>query len=186
MPWDPDAPDESLVGEARGGNVRAFEALLDRHESRVLRVLRLLGVPAQDRDDVAQEVFIRVFKHLDGFKPGHPFAAWIYRVAVNASYDYHLRTGRAARDEAPWTEALEDSPHEAPGPHEDAETRDLRNRLEAALATLSERERAVFVLKELEGLDTVEVAVALGITRITVRRHLSLARARLRKALGSE
>ena len=63
---------------------------------------------------------------------------------------------------------------------------DLRRRLEAGLAALSERERAVFVLRELEGLETVEVARALRITAITVRRHLGLARERLRRLLDEK
>jgi RNA polymerase sigma-70 factor (ECF subfamily) len=182
----PEASDERLVAAARDGDVRAFETLLDRHQGKVLRVLRLMGVPSRDREDVAQEVFIRVFRHLDGFKAGHPFAGWLYRVTVNASYDYHLRTGRQARDEVPWSDGVgERAAHDGPGPEREAEGRSLRDRLEAALGALSERERAVFVLKELEGQETPDVARALGITRITVRRHLGRARVRLRLLLGS-
>ncbi len=180
----PETSDDQLVAAARDGNVRAFETLLDRYQVKVLRVLRLMGVPSRDREDVAQEVFIRVFRHLDGFKAGNPFAGWIYRVAVNATYDYHLRTGRQARDEVPWDAgAGERAAHAGPGPEREAEARGLRDRLEAALGALSERERAVFVLKEMEGMDTPEVARALGITRITVRRHLGRARERLRSLL---
>lgn len=182
----PDAPDELLVATAREGDVRAFEALLDRHQQKVLRVLRLMGVPGRDREDVAQEVFIRVFRHLDGFKAGRPFGGWLYRVTVNASYDYHLKTGRHARDEVPWEDGAEDrTAHGGPGPDREAASRGLRERLEKALGELSDRERAVFVLRELEGLDTVEVARALGITRITVRRHLGRARERLQKLLSA-
>jgi RNA polymerase sigma-70 factor, ECF subfamily len=181
----PEASDDQLVAAAVDGDVRAFEALLDRHQAKVLRVLRLMGVPHRDREDVAQEVFIRVFRHLDGFKAGNPFAGWLYRVTVNASYDYHLRTGRQAKDEVPWdAEAGERAVHSGPGPEREAAGRGMRLRLEAALSELSDRERAVFILKELEGLDTLDVARALGITRITVRRHLGRARERLRGLLA--
>ncbi len=185
-PLGSDASDDQLVAAARDGNVRAFEALLDRHQGRVLRVLRLMGVPSRDREDVAQEVFIRVFRHLDGFRAGNPFAGWIYRVTVNSPYAYHLRTGRRARDEGPWAEeSAQRAAHAAPGPDREADGRGLRERLEAALGQLSERERAVFVLRELEELETPDVAKALGITRITVRRHLGRARERQRTILGS-
>ncbi len=181
----PEVSDDELVAAARDGSVRAFESLLDRHQGRVLRVLRLMGVPSRDREDVAQEVFIRVFRHLSGFKSGNPFAGWLYRVTVNSSYDYHLRTGRRARDEVPWADGTADrAAHAGPGPEREAEGRSLRDRLEAALGALSERERAVFILKELEGLETLDVARSLGITRITVRRHLGRARDRLRTLLG--
>jgi len=173
----PEPSEAELVSAALAGDVRAFEALLARNERKVLRVLRLLGVPAQDRDDVAQEAFLRAFRHLDGFRPGRPFGAWIYRVAVNAAHDHLASAARRRRDEAPWDPGLEERAVKR--------TRgiDLASRLEAALEALTERERAVFVLLELEGLDTLEVARALGITRITVRRHLGLARARLRAIL---
>ena len=174
---DPEVPDETLVAEARQGKVRAFETLLGRHEGRVLRVLRLLRVPGQDVEDVAQEVFIRVFRHLNGFQEGRSFTAWLYRVTVNAAHDYRSREGSRTRDSEPWVESLEKVV--APPSNEEG----LMDRLEAALGTLSERERAVFVLREMEGLETPEVAKALGITSITVRRHLSLARERLRKNL---
>jgi RNA polymerase sigma-70 factor (ECF subfamily) len=183
---DRETSDDALVASARDGNVRAFETLLDRHQGKVLRVLRLMGVPARDREDVGQEVFIRVFRHLEGFKAGNPFSGWLYRITVNASYDYHLRSGRRSQDEVPWEDgAGQRAAHAGPGPDREAEARGLRERLEAALAELTERERAVFILKELEGLDTPEVARALGITRITVRRHLGRARERLRRILSN-
>jgi RNA polymerase sigma-70 factor (ECF subfamily) len=166
------------VAAAQEGDVRAFEALLSAHESKVLRVLRYLGVPASDREDVAQEVFVRVFRHLGGFRRGRPFGAWVYRITVNAAHDWRLRCG-AAPEEVPWTEDAGRIPGSGPDP-------DLARRLLAGLAGLSERERAVFVLRELEGLETSEVARALGITSITVRRHLGLARDRLRRLLDEE
>jgi RNA polymerase sigma-70 factor (ECF subfamily) len=180
---DQDPSDEALVEAAREGRVQALEALLDRHQGRVLRILRFLGIPGQDREDVAQEVFVRVFKHLKGFRRGQPFGPWLYRVAVNAAHDYRGRVGRRSRDEAPWTdgEAWEDP---GPGPEDEARLRELRRELDGALEGLTERERAIFVLREIEGLESREVARTLGITTITVRRHLSRARRRLREALS--
>jgi RNA polymerase sigma-70 factor (ECF subfamily) len=176
----PAPSDDDLVRAAAGGEERAFEVLLSRHEATVLRVLRLLGVNAADREDVAQEVFLRVFRYLGAFRPGRPFSGWIYRITVNASHDYHNRLGRRRRDEAEWREDLAETAAQSGSPGE--RELDLRRRL---LAGLEERERAVFVLCELEGLETREVARALGITRITVRRHLGRARRSLQVELGS-
>ena len=180
---DPSVDDEELVAQVLDGNQRAFEALLRRHEPRVLRVLRLLGVPFDDREDVAQEVFVRVFRFLGGFKPGNPFAGWVYRIAVNAVHDYRGRMGRRRRDEAEWVPGLEEVAADDSKPERRDFEMDLRRQLELALAVLSERERAVFVLRELEGLSTREVARSLGITGVTVRRHLGRARRSLQKAL---
>jgi RNA polymerase sigma-70 factor (ECF subfamily) len=181
-PEDPEFSDDALVGAALAGDARAFDALLTRHEPSVLRVLRFLGVPSRDREDVAQEVFIRVFRHLKGFTRGRSFSGWLYKVSVNSAHDYRARESRAAQDETPWIEGLD--PPTAPGGELDPN--DVRRRLERALFQLSERERAVFVLREIEGLETNEIAKALGITGITVRRHLGLARDRLRVLLSTQ
>ena len=185
-PDRPEVSDEALVESARSGNARSFEQLLHRHESRVLRVLHLLGVPGQDREDVAQEVFLRVFRHLAGYRPGGSFGAWIYRVTVNSAHDFRLKQGRARRDEVPWTARAGEVADPSDGPEAAAGRAGDRVRLELALESLTERERAVFVLKELEGLDSRETARILGVTTITVRRHLGLARHRLREALKGD
>ena len=180
----PETSDETLARAAQQGEVRALETLLDRHQSKVLRILGFLGVPAQDCEDVAQEVFVRVFRHLKGFRTGQSFGAWIYRVTVNAAHDYRTRRGRRAAGETGWQDGLEAAPDERPGPAESARERELREALGQALETLTERERSVFVLRELEGLETAEVARSLGISAITVRRHLFRARRRLRTILA--
>lgn len=179
-PSDDEESESSLILAARGGDARAFETLLRRHEARVLRVLRLLGVPVSDREDVAQNVFLRLFRGLDGFQTGRPFASWVYKVAANAALDWRGRSDRLRREEAPWDETVEET---ASTGVSGADRLDLARRLEGALETLTERERAVFVLIEMEGLDRSEAARALGITSITVRRHLGLAKGRLRQAL---
>jgi len=178
------APDEELVEAARQGDLRALEGLLDRHESTVLRVLGFLGVRAQDREDVAQEIFIRVFRHLGTFRRGRPFGGWLYRVTVNAAHDHRRVRERAGREEEPWGAEADRVAAEGPAPPDPVERREVRRALVRAMDRLSERERAVFVLREIEGLETAEVARVLGITSITVRRHLSRARSSLRAQLG--
>jgi len=176
------ASDESLAEAAKRGEVRALETLLDRHESKVLRVLGFLGIPGQDREDVAQEIFIRVFRHLGSYRRGLSFGGWLYRVTVNAAHDYRKRRARVERDEAAWEDGLE-AADDGTDPVDDLRAVELRRALNRALDDLSARERAVFVLKEIEGLDGADVARTLGISRITVRRHLGRARRRLQRLL---
>lgn len=178
-------PDGALIAAARAGDSDAFERLLKRHEGRVLRVLRLLGVPDADREDVAQEIFVRVFRHLGGFRPGNPFSGWIYRITVNAAHDYRRHARRTPREDFDADTVLENAPDRAPDPEQSAELRHRQRLLEQAMVRLSERERAVFVLCEIEGMETRQVARALRITSITVRRHLSRARTRLQALLES-
>src|SRR5262249_40224898 len=103
-PPDSETSDEALVAAAREGNIRALESLILRHESRVLRVLRFLGVGREDRQDVAQEVFLRVFRGLSGFRPGFAFEAWLYRVSVNAAFDHRAGESRRAQAMEPLDE----------------------------------------------------------------------------------
>lgn len=176
--------DEALADAAQRGDVRALDELIARHEAKVLRVLGFLGVVAQEREDVAQEIFIRVFRHLASFRRGRSFGGWLYRVTVNAAHDHRKGRERAEREVGDGALPLEPAAAGS-GPAERLDRRDLRRALVEALERLSPRERAVFVLKEIEGLETVEVARALGVTAITVRRHLGRARRRLQKLLGS-
>ena len=176
--------DGELIDAALAGSDEALDLLLRRHESSVLRLVRLLGVARDDREDVAQEILVRVFRHLGTFKAGRSFRGWLYRVSVNAVHDHRNRLSRRARRESPWTEGLDETPDDARAPRDHAIARQQRRVLEAALGGLSERERAVFVLVELEGLERREAARALGITSITVRRHLSRAHASLRTILA--
>jgi RNA polymerase sigma-70 factor (ECF subfamily) len=179
VPSEDEAGEPSLIESARGGNARAFEELLKRHEARVFRVLRLLGVSASDRDDVAQNVFMRMFRGLDGFKSGRPFSSWVYKIAANAALDWRGQSDQKRREEAPWDDAVEDA-----GVPPSSGSIDLARRLEEALETLTERERTVFVLIEMEGVTREDAARALGLSGITVRRHLGLAKDRLRQVLA--
>ena len=180
-------PDERIDGEliaaAVGGSDDALDRLLRRHESAVLRLVRLLGVAPDDREDVAQEVLVRVFQHLGTFKQGRSFRGWLYRITVNAVHDHRYRLSRRARRESPWIEMLDETPDVSRAGRDHAVALERRRELESALDGLSARERAVFVLVELEGLDRSAAARSLGITSITVRRHLSRARASLRTIL---
>jgi RNA polymerase sigma-70 factor (ECF subfamily) len=138
-----------------------------------------MGVLAAEREDVAQEVFLRLFRGLDGFRSGRPLSSWVYKISVNASLDWRDRRRRIGAGEVPWPDGLD----VAGSGRDPGDGQDLARRLEGALEALSERERAVFVLREMEGLETVDVARALGVSQITIRRHLGLARRRLRETL---
>jgi len=177
--------DEQLAEAAREGESAAFDRLLRRHEGPVLALLRSLGVPPDDREDVAQEIFIRLFRHLDRYRPSQPFGGWLYRISVNACHDYRRQKLRR-RGEQPGSEAaMREATDGAPGPSELYSGVEEKSRLEKALEELSERERAVFVLCEMEELPTRDVAKALRISAITVRRHLGRARRRLQAILAA-
>ena len=165
-----------LLRRAKQGDIAAFERIVIRHERQVLMTaFRLLGsIP--DAQDVAQEVFLRLHRHLSRLAEDRALAAWLYRVTVNACHD-------ARRAKQP-TIPLEDI---YAAPREDADagvaTEECRLLVRQALTELPERERAALVLRDLEGLSTAEVARILGSAESTVRVQISSARGRLRKIL---
>ena len=173
-----------LLQRIRSGDLDAFEEIIRRHERRILGMAVQMGLAPEDAQDVSQEVFLRVFRYLSGFQAGKNFEVWIWRIAVNVVYDA-LRK-RRDRGEVSWDKLLEDGmeePGQVGGLHLHLENADLCSRLLKEMVTLSRQERMVFVLRELQDLDTAEVARAMGISSITVRRHGASARQKLRQAL---
>ena len=169
-----EAVDEVLL-LARSGDRDAFNVLIMRHEQRVLRLaFRMLG-SREDAMDAAQETFLRVFRHLHTFDTKRDFAAWLYRIAVNVCRDFAKRrrpnTSLELVEEAPVLQSQENNAIQA----------QQRRMLRQALSILSSKERAALVLRDIEGLDTVEVARLLNSTPTTIRSQISSARTKLRE-----
>lgn len=166
---------DEVLARARSGDRDAFNILIMRHEQRVLRLaLRMLG-SREDAMDAAQETFLRVFRHLHTFDLKRDFSAWLYRIAVNVCRDSARRrkpdTPLELVDDAPVSERQESDVIQA----------QQRRILLRALSILSSKERAALVLRDIEGLDTVEVARLLNSTPTTVRSQISSARSKLRE-----
>lgn len=167
-----------LLRLAKAGDLAAFERIVIHHERLVfLTALRLLG-RAEDAQDAAQEVFLRLYKHLGRFDEIRGFRPWLYRVTVNVCRDVYRQRQRAATlslDEATQVAGLSPDPQAAAT---DAERRQV---IAAGLETLTPKERAVLVLRDIQGLPTKEVARALGTTQATVRSQAATARLKIRK-----
>lgn len=168
-----------LVARARRGDTRAFEHLLRIHERRVVATAwRLLGNLA-DAEDAAQEVFLRLYRYLHRFDNRRAFEPWIYRVTVNVCRDLGRRRNRrdggkaVPLEESPEASGLRDA---GPDPAARAVLDEERRIAEQAIATLAEKERAALVLRDVQGLSTLEVTQILGSSEITVRSQICRAR----------
>jgi len=165
-----------LLERAVAGDLTAFEEIVRMHEKQVLNTAwRLLG-RLEDAQDTAQEVFLRLFSNLKKLDDVSQVRPWLYRVTVNLCHD-HRRRGRNFAGEG--LTGVEAAPGLDPEIAWLAEER--RVLLEQGLATLPEKERAAVVLRDVEGLDTREVAEILGSSETTVRSQICVARAKLRK-----
>jgi RNA polymerase sigma-70 factor (ECF subfamily) len=165
----------ALVRAAQRGETSAFAALVRLHQRRAYAVARAIVGTHEDAEDVVQESFLHAHKALPRFRPEQGFGAWIHRIAANASLDLLRRRKVRAVEPLPGTVAM---PFRDP-----AESADLRERLEAGLATLSERQRAVIVLHDVEGFKHAEIGAMLGIPEGTARSDLHHARQQMRRAL---
>jgi RNA polymerase sigma-70 factor (ECF subfamily) len=191
----PEPSDEMLVGLLLGGDDTAFERLVVRYRRLVYRLARRLLGNESDAQDITQETFIQVYRKLASFRGEARFSTWLYRIATNAAL---MR--RRAHSRRP-TESLdsfaprfdEAGKHAATAaelsvPNRLDETLDaeaLAHKVQAAVDRLPDLYRRPFVLRDLEELDTAEVAELLGLQIATVRQRVHRARVLLRGYLSS-
>ena len=163
-----------LVQACRRGEREAQQRLYEACQHRVYRLtVRMVGL--QDAADVAQQVFMQVFRKLDQFTGQSKFETWLYRIAVNESLQ-HLRKRERHESQALTQEPM--SHHRSE--HERSEAKEL---LDRALSRLEAGLRSIFVLREVEGLSYAEIAVAAEIPEGTVGSRLNRARGELRRHL---
>ena len=165
----------ALVRAAQRGEDEAFGALVRLNHRRAYAVARAIVGTHEDAEDVVQETFLHAHKALGRFRPDQGFGAWLHRIAANAALDLLRRRKVRAAEPIPDSVAL---PFRDP-----AESAELRGRLEAGLARLGERQRAVIVLHDVEGFRHAEIGEMLGIPEGTARSDLHHARRLMRQAL---
>ena len=182
-----------LVLRCQEGNrpeTTVFSELLKRYQSHVDRVLYHLAPDWQDRADLAQEVWIRVYRNVNRLQEPVKFRGWLSRIATNLFYDelrkrkrvrtpLSLDVPRALEDgEVDWEIAAD-----SPGPDEDLTTREFYDELRSAIADLPEVFRTTIVLREIEGLAYEEIAEMTGVSLGTVKSRIARARQRLQLQL---
>jgi len=179
-----DLKDEAeLIRAATDGNRSAFNELVRLKRERVVRIAFQVTSDWDDALDVAQGVFLRLWKNLDRYDPGRRFDTWLYRVTANAAIDL-LRSRGPKGHLQPLPEdhgeLKDESAVDAESLLSSAELQKAFQRLAAGLAP---KQRMVFVLKEIEGVETAEVARIMNVAESTVRNHLLQARRVLRAGL---
>lgn len=168
----------ALVGHAQAGDVSAFERLYGEHVDRVYALCLRMSGDAASAEELTQDVFVRAWERLRGFRGESAFDTWLHRLAVNVSLEARRSQGRrAARffvtDDLSGFDAA--AVEEAPGERLD---------LERAIARLPDGARSVFVLHDVEGYRHEEIAALTGRAVGTCKAHLHRARKLLREALG--
>lgn len=176
-----DEPTAELVRRAQEGDELALERVVRAVHPTLYRWALLRTNDADDADDVAQAALMRVHQHLRDFSFGSRFTTWLYSIVRTAAVDWHrARRRQRARDERYGRDAARVVA--APDP----ERIDIERRLAGlrdAFRTLPARQREVFDMVELQGMNTTEVGEILGVSASTVRVHLLRARRALRSKM---
>ncbi len=168
----------------------AFVELLRRYQSHVDRLLYHLAPDWQDRSDLSQEVWIRVYRNLQRLNEPQKFKGWLSRIITNLFYDELRKRKRIRRPlsldnplqtkdgEVTWDVAADD-----PSPDDDLATQEFYEHLRQAIAELPEVFRTTIVLREIEGLPYEEIAEITGVSLGTVKSRIARARAKLQDIL---
>lgn len=183
--------DVELMLALQAGDEGAFTVLVDRHRNAMVNLAyRYLGNRA-DAEDLAQEIFVKVYKAAPRYRPEAKFTTWLYRVAVNASFNevrnrknrptHGAATLSGAGDDDPFVPTLADTRTDTPP--EAAARAELRARVRAAVEELPERQRLALLLNKFHGLGYKELAEALDMTVPGVKSLLVRARENVRRLI---
>lgn len=160
-----------------------FEELVAEHRQAVVRVCRSILRDDHLGADAAQETFLRLWRYQREGRPPGSTAAWLRKVAVSTSLDLARRRKTRAAKEDDLLTVDAGREHSAPAPEVELAERELLEHLERALATLSEGQRTIFLLRHAGGLPLAQVAETLGVAPTTVKTQFARACLRLQSAL---
>lgn len=184
--------DEALAFEAQQGNMQAFADLVDRHKGRVHRTLYQVVGDDQDAQDLAQEVFLKVYRSLGSYRGEAAFTTWLHRLTLNLAFDW-LRARKRRPLQVPLTPPPDQEERPAlelasgeDGPEESAMRHERRQQLRQAIAGLPPDYREVVVLHHIHHLSYQQIAARIDAPVRTVETRLYRARALLKKYLSAE
>ena len=167
--------DAATVALARDGNSEAFRALVEHHSRAVYRLAhRMTGNPS-DAEDVVQETFLRAYKQLGRFESRANFGTWLHRIAVNCSIDLiRARPRREASHDVADLEVMNAPPVTSKAVEASPErlmlSAEVKERISSAMTSLSQMERAAFVLRHFEGHSIEEISRTLGL-KVNAAKH---------------
>ena len=175
--------DEALAQRAQTDR-EAFGELVRRYADRIFNLAYRMTGNRTEAEDLAQDAFVRAYRGLAGFRPGHAFGAWLYRIAVNVCLTHRRQQGAAAVESL--DKASEETIPDTSAPLDElAERREVQEAVQQAILSLPPMYRAVVVLYHLEGRPYSEIAELLDLPLNTVRTHLHRGRAMLREKFAA-
>lgn len=185
--------DEELVIACQSGNREAMECLVKKHQRSVTSLLYQLAPDWNDTSDLAQEVFIRVYRGIHSLRNPKTFRSWLNQIVVNLFYDELRRRPRRLptisidapiESESGESDLIREIPDPSLKPDEWSLVHELDQIIKKAMANLPEQFRTAIVLRELQGLSYDEIAQVIGCELGTVKSRIARARGRLQEVLS--
>jgi RNA polymerase sigma factor (sigma-70 family) len=179
--------DEALVHDILGGDTGAFTSLMEKYKPLVIHVVYRMIRTDADREDLLQDVFLKVYQNLGGFGFRSKLSTWIARIAYNTCVNFmEKRREVLVDDEFPERGGFDAMPGRGPLPDTAAVRKDLSERLEAEIARLPAKYRTILTLYHLDWMTYQEIGEVLGLPDGTVKSYLFRAREHLREVLSAK
>jgi len=177
--------DDLLVAGVLAGETGLFEELMRRYNQRVYRVARAIVKDETEAEDVMQQAYLNAFTHLQQFAGRSKFSTWLTRIVIHEALRRRRRT-RRGDDYVPRdgeSDAMSEVESAVPSPERQAYASELKRLVEESVDALPDTYRAVFMLRDIEGLSTAETAEGLELGEEAVKTRLHRARAIVRREL---
>ncbi len=179
-----DFTDDELVAGVLAGQTPLFEELMRRYNQRIYRVARAIVKDEAEAEDVMQQAYLNAFSHLRQFESRSQFSTWLTRIVIHEALGRRRRALRPGDRVAESEEiAMSQAESTVPSPERQAYASELKRLIEDSVDALPDTYRAVFMLREIEGLSTAETAAGLELGEEAVKTRLHRARAIVRREL---
>jgi RNA polymerase sigma-70 factor (ECF subfamily) len=181
--------DFSLIERAQKGDSAAFNEIVVAYRKRILGTITRLIARPEDVEDVAQEVFVRLYFSLDQLRTAQVFEPWLHKLTVNAAYDYlrkqrrrqEFRMSDLSEQQVVMADAMAGGKVEQDEQH----NKKIREAVDSLLGAVSEADRILLMLKEVEGLSLKELEKIYKVNENALKVRLFRARQRVLKAFGA-
>jgi len=181
-----------LLDQARSGEERAFAQLVDLHSERVIALAWRLVGRREEAEEIAQEAFLRFYRSLSTFRGESSVGTWLYRTVSRLAID-HLRREKLRRKifffrsgDQDQPDPIDLLPDQTASPQAQLLAQETSDQMKQVLQKLPPQQKAVFVLRHMEGMPLKEIAVTLGLKEGTVKTHLHRAVTQFRKEFHGE
>jgi RNA polymerase sigma factor (sigma-70 family) len=181
-------PDNVVVRRILAGEKELFELLLRRHNQKLYRVMRSYLRDSQDIEDAMQEAYLKTYDKLDQFRGDSTFSTWLIRIGINEALQRIKKNTKVRKLESVRTDAIDEEIIQFPDtklmtPEKIAIGKEIKHLIEAAIDELPEKYRVIYVLKEIEGMETKELCDCLSINESNAKVRLHRAKHLMKETL---